>query len=84
MTSSYTIKIGEIRVGKLTVQILKLTAENRYTGPVVSFSGLPAGMGDEFSKSKTCCAIPDLDHAYLHDFTHWLGRKGLKGEITWL
>jgi len=40
-------------------------------------------MGEEFSKSMTCCAIPGIDHAYLHDFTNWLSRKRLKGEVTW-
>jgi len=78
-----TIEIGEMKIGNLTVKIEKLIEENQYPGPVVSFSGLPDGMGDEFSKSMACCAIPGMDHAYLHDIVCWLGRKGLKGEVTW-
>jgi len=78
-----TTHIGEVKIGNLTVKIEKLTGENQYTGPVVSFSGLPDGMGEEFSKSMACCAIPGIDHAYLHDFTNWLSRKRLKGEVTW-
>lgn len=77
------IKIGEIRFGGLVVPIRQLTAANRYTSGVIGFADLPETLGQQFDKYMTCAACPGAGFTYLHDFVHFMGSKGLKGELTW-
>lgn len=78
-----TIKIGEIKFGKLIIPIRQLTAANRYNGGAIADEDLPEGLAQEFGRYMICAACPGRGYAYLHDFIRYMGSRGLKGEVSW-
>lgn len=77
-------QIAELQYRKLTVPVMKLMGENRYTAPVVCLTTLPPKLAADFDKYLTGSQVPasacGSDCAYLHDFERFM-EKHLPGHI---